>query len=87
MGITELSCFNSQVHFDDHIMLDNWRCTVALRLFGANSSNRLMSFVGLLSVGGLAMAVAILVTVLSVVNGFERELRERVLAVLPHGTV
>ena len=68
-------------------MLDNWRCTVALRLFGANSSNRLMSFVGLLSVGGLAMAVAILVTVLSVVNGFERELRERVLAVLPHGTV
>ena len=33
------------------------------------------------------MAVAILVTVLSIVNGFERELRERVLAVLPHGTV
>ena len=60
---------------------------MALRLFGANSSNRLMSFVGLLSVGGLAVAVAILVTVLSVVNGFERELRERVLAVLPHGTV
>ena len=68
-------------------MIDNWRCTVALRLFGSNSSNRLMSFVGLLSVGGLAVAVAILVTVLSVVNGFERELRERVLAVLPHGTV
>ena len=60
---------------------------MALRLFGANSSNRLMSFVGLLSVGGLSVAVAILVTVLSVVNGFERELRERVLAVLPHGTV
>ena len=33
------------------------------------------------------MAVAILVTVLSVVNGFERELRQRVLAVLPHGTI
>ena len=68
-------------------MLRNWRCAVALRLFGANSDNRLMSFVGLLSVGGLAVAVAVLVTVLSVVNGFERELRERVLAVLPHGTV
>ena len=68
-------------------MLGNWRWAVALRLFGANSSNRLMSFVGLLSVGGLAVAVAVLVTVLSVVNGFERELRERVLAVLPHGTV
>jgi lipoprotein-releasing system permease protein len=87
MGISELLCRNNLVHLEDLIMIDNWRCTVALRLFGSNSSNRLMSFVGLLSVGGLAVAVAILVTVLSVVNGFERELRERVLAVLPHGTV
>ena len=44
-----------------------------------------MSFVGFLSVSGLALAVAVLVTVLSVVNGFERELRERVLGVLPQG--
>ena len=46
---------------------------------------RLMSFVGLLSISGLALAVAVLVTVLSVVNGFEKELRERVLGVLPQG--
>ena len=46
-----------------------------------------MSFIGLLSIGGMALAVAVLIAVLSVVNGFERELRERVLGVLPHGTV
>ncbi len=46
-----------------------------------------MSFIGVLSIGGLAVAVAVLLTVLSVVNGFEKELRERVLAVLPHATI
>ena len=46
-----------------------------------------MSFIGLLSIVGLTLAVAVLVTVLSVVNGFERELRERILGVLPHGTI
>lgn len=68
-------------------MLGNWRIVVAIRLFGTASGGRLMSFVGLLSISGLTVAVAVLLTVLSVVNGFERELRERVLAVLPHGTV
>lgn len=66
--------------------MGHWRTLVAFRLFGTRSSHRLVSFVGFLSVGGLALAVAVLLTVLSVVNGFERELRERVLAVLPHGT-
>ena len=46
-----------------------------------------MSFVGVLSIGGLAVAVAVLLSVLSVVNGFEKELRDRVLAVLPHATI
>ncbi len=68
-------------------MISNWRWLVAFRLFGTASSHRLMSFTGLLSIGGLSLAVAVLLTVLSVVNGFERELRERVLAVLPHATL
>ena len=66
-------------------MINDWRVSVAYRLFGTGSGYRLMSFVGFLSVSGLALAVAVLVTVLSVVNGFERELRERVLGVLPQG--
>jgi lipoprotein-releasing system permease protein len=43
-----------------------------------------MSFV---SVIGLVLGVAVLVLVLSVMNGFEEELRLRVLAVLPHGVI
>lgn len=68
-------------------MLNDWRIMMALRLFGTVSGNRLMSFVGFLSVAGLTLAVAVLVVVLSVVNGFEKELKERVLGVLPHGTL
>ena len=72
-------------------MREDWRLAVALRLlFSARVSirnSRLISFTGLISIGGLVLAVAVLVTVLSVMNGFERELRERVLNVLPQGTL
>ena len=68
-------------------MSADWRFALAMRLFGATGGNRLVSFVGLLSVSGLVLAVAVLVTVLSIMNGFERELRERVLGVVPHGTL
>ena len=34
--------------------------------------------------GGLILSVAVLVVVVSIINGFERELRERVMGVLPH---
>ncbi|MEM1433331.1 MAG: ABC transporter permease [Pseudomonadota bacterium] len=40
-----------------------------------------------LAVAGLALSIAVLVIVISVVNGFERELRERVLGLLPHVTL
>ena len=42
-----------------------------------------LSYVSRLALLGLVLSVAVLVVVLSVVNGFERELRQRVLAVLP----
>lgn len=64
-----------------------WRSEMALRMLGTSASHRLMSFIGLLSISGLTLAVAVLLTVLSVMNGFERELRDRVLGVLPHGTL
>jgi lipoprotein-releasing system permease protein len=46
-----------------------------------------VSFVALMSVCGLMLGVATLIVVLSVMNGFERELRSRILAVTAHGTI
>ena len=46
-----------------------------------------VSFVALMSVLGLTLGVATLITVLSVMNGFERELRSRILSVTSHGTL
>ena len=46
-----------------------------------------VSFVALMSVSGLTLGVATLIVVLSVMNGFERELRSRMLAVTAHATI
>ncbi|HKT71959.1 MAG TPA: lipoprotein-releasing ABC transporter permease subunit [Steroidobacteraceae bacterium] len=46
-----------------------------------------VSFVALMSVVGLMLAVATLIVVLSVMNGFERELRSRILSVTSHATL
>ena len=46
-----------------------------------------VSFVALMSVIGLALGVAVLIVVLSVMNGFERELRARILSVTSHATL
>src|SRR6266446_6046987 len=46
-----------------------------------------VSFVALMSVCGLTLGVATLIVVLSVMNGFERELRSRILAVTSHATI
>ena len=46
-----------------------------------------VSFVALMSVCGLMLGVATLIVVLSVMNGFERELRSRILSVTSHATL
>ncbi len=43
-----------------------------------------LSFIGNVAICGLALSIAVLVVVVSVINGFERELERRVFAVLPH---
>lgn len=60
---------------------------IATRYVRTGERSRLVSFMSLLTIGGLALSVAILVSVLSVLNGFEREMRETVLAILPQATV
>ncbi|MEZ5499244.1 MAG: lipoprotein-releasing ABC transporter permease subunit [Steroidobacteraceae bacterium] len=46
-----------------------------------------VSFVALMSVLGLMLGVAVLIVVLSVMNGFEGELRQRILSVTSHATL
>lgn len=54
------------------------------RYFASGSSSRLASFISLLAMTGLVMGVAMLIIVLSVMNGFDREMRTRILGVVPH---
>lgn len=60
---------------------------IGRRYASLRSRNQLVSFISLLAVAGLSLGVAILITVLSVMNGFDRELQQRILALVPHITV
>ncbi|MFT4100694.1 MAG: lipoprotein-releasing ABC transporter permease subunit [Burkholderiaceae bacterium] len=46
--------------------------------------NGFISFISMLSMAGIALGVAALITVLSVMNGFQKEVRDRMLGVLSH---
>lgn len=46
--------------------------------------DRFVSFVAATSMAGIALGVAALIVVLSVMNGFQRDVRDRMLSVLPH---
>lgn len=61
--------------------------TIALRYVSVGKRSQLVSFMSALTIGGLALSIAILVSVLSVMNGFDRELRENILGVIPHASV
>lgn len=60
---------------------------VGSRYVRSRSSNRFVSLISAISMLGIAIAVAVLIVVLSVVNGFEQELRERLLAMSAHATI
>jgi lipoprotein-releasing system permease protein len=58
-----------------------WRYTRAGR---AGRRNRFISFISGVSMLGIALGVAALIIVLSVMNGFQKEVRDRMLSVIPH---
>ncbi|OFE11437.1 hypothetical protein PHACT_12865 [Pseudohongiella acticola] len=60
---------------------------IALRYVSVGRRSELVSFMSMLTIGGLALSVCILITVLSVMNGFDREVRENVLGIMPHATL
>jgi len=60
---------------------------VGLRYLRAKRRTRFVSFITLISLLGIALGVAALIVILSVMNGFEGELRTRLLSMSAHGHV
>lgn len=63
------------------------RLRIALRYTFAFGHGHLSTFLSTLSVLGLVLAISLLIIVLSVMNGFDKEMRERILGLVPHITV
>ncbi len=57
---------------------------IGLRYTRARRRNHFISFISLISMCGIALGVAALIVVLSVMNGFQKELRTRILGVAAH---
>ncbi|MEE4293357.1 MAG: lipoprotein-releasing ABC transporter permease subunit [Xanthomonadales bacterium] len=60
---------------------------IGLRYVRAKRRNHFISFISLISMLGIALGVTTLITVISVMNGFEKELRTRILGAIAHATV
>ena len=65
-------------------MLTPYELFVGLRYTRAKRSNHFISFISVTSMLGIALGVAALIVVLSVMNGFQKELRARILGVASH---
>jgi lipoprotein-releasing system permease protein len=68
-------------------MINTAELFVGLRYLRAKRRTRFVSFITLISLAGIALGVAALIVILSVMNGFEGELRDRLLSMTAHGYV
>jgi len=64
-----------------------WTWWIGARYLRLGRDDRFIGFISAISMAGIAVGVAVLLVVLSVMNGFERELRERILDVTAHATL
>ncbi len=60
---------------------------IGLRYTRAKRRNQFISFISLVSVLGIALGVGVLITVLSVMNGFDQQIQQRIFTMVPHVTV
>ena len=60
---------------------------IGLRYLRAKKRNHFISFISSISILGIALAIILLITVLSVMNGFQQELRDRILVMTSHVSV
>jgi len=68
-------------------MSSRYELMIGRRYLGASRGNRFVSFISIISMVGVAIGVAVLIVVLSVMNGFEQELRNRILSLTSHATI
>jgi lipoprotein-releasing system permease protein len=68
-------------------MLKPIELAIALRYLQSRNKSRFVSFISLISVTGIGIAVAVLIVVLSVMNGFEYEIRAKILKVVAHAAI
>lgn len=61
--------------------------SIGWRFYRARQSNSFISFISFASTAGIALGVAVLIVVLSAMNGFERELEQRFLGVVPQADI
>lgn len=61
--------------------------SIGWRFYRARQSNSFISFISFASTAGIALGVAVLIVVLSAMNGFERELEQRLLGVIPQADI
>ncbi|MEW8048102.1 MAG: ABC transporter permease, partial [Candidatus Thiodiazotropha sp.] len=60
---------------------------IGLRYTRAKRRNHFISFISLISMLGIMLGVVALIVVLSVMNGFHKEVRERILGMTSHATI
>src|SRR5687768_16074389 len=70
--------------FLKNLLVQPYEFFVGLRYTRAKRRNHFTSFISLISMLGFALGVAALIVVLSVMNGFQKELRSRILGVASH---
>jgi len=68
-------------------VLKSLELSIGLRYTRAKRRDHFISFISLVSMLGIALGVWALITVLSVMNGFQNDLRDRILSVASHATV
>ncbi|WP_047687978.1 lipoprotein-releasing ABC transporter permease subunit LolE [Vibrio sp. ZOR0018] len=66
-------------------MFTSLSLVIGRRFSLAKQRNKMVSFISLSSIIGIAVGVAVIIVGLSAMNGFERELQNRVLSVIAHG--
>jgi lipoprotein-releasing system permease protein len=68
-------------------MANRFEYWIGNRYVRSRSNNSFVSLISAISILGIAIAVTVLIVVLSVVNGFERELKDRLLSMTAHASI